>query len=52
MLEAAAPAVAACLGRFSVSMLADLLCSYAEVGVKDEELLKGAAQVRDWGVWG
>jgi hypothetical protein len=45
VLSAAAPAAVVCMQRFSVQMLGDLLCSYAEVGLKDEELLKAAAQV-------
>jgi hypothetical protein len=45
VLSAAAPAAVACMQRFSVQMLGDLLCSYAEVGIKDEDLLQAAAQV-------
>lgn len=45
VLEAAIPAATAALPRFSVQMLADMMCSYAELGIKDEGLLKAAAQV-------
>lgn len=45
MLADAAPAALNSLPRFSVGMLADLLWSYAAVGVKDDALLTAAAQV-------
>lgn len=45
VLQAAAPAAAACLARFSCGMLSDLLWSYGSVGVRDEELLNAAAEV-------
>lgn len=45
MLADAAPAALNSLPRFSVGMLADLLWSYAAVGVKDDALLSAAAQV-------
>jgi hypothetical protein len=45
VLAAAVPAVMNCMARFSVQMLADILCSYAEIGLKDDTLLQAAAQV-------
>jgi hypothetical protein len=45
VLTAAAPAAAACLERFSAGMLADMLWSYASVGVRHEALLAAAAKV-------
>lgn len=44
------------MARFSVQMLADILCSYAEIGLKDDTLLQAAAQVcssielNNWGL--
>lgn len=45
ILAAAVPAVINYMPRLSVQMLADILVSYAEVGLKDEALLAAAAQV-------
>lgn len=45
VLGAAAAPAAACLERFSLGMLADLMWSYAAVGVRDDELLAAAAKV-------
>jgi hypothetical protein len=45
VLAAAAPAAVACLPRFNTGMLADLLWSYAAVGVRDEALVDAVAQV-------
>jgi hypothetical protein len=45
VLEAAVPAVVQALPRFSVQMLADMLCSYAELGITNDSLLTTAAQV-------
>jgi hypothetical protein len=45
VLAAAAPAAVSCLERFSAGMLADMMWSYASVGVRDEALLAAAAKV-------
>jgi hypothetical protein len=45
VLTAAAPAAVACVERFSAGMLADMMWSYASVGVRDEALLAAAAKV-------
>jgi hypothetical protein len=45
VLAAAAPAAAESMERFSAGMLADMLWSYASVGVRDEALLAAAAKV-------
>jgi hypothetical protein len=45
VLTAAAPAAVACMERFSAGMLADMMWSYASVGVRDEALLAAAAKV-------
>lgn len=50
VLTAAAPAAAACLERFSMGMLADLMWAYAHVKVFDENLMQAAAQVSTNGV--
>lgn len=45
VLEAAVPAIVDALPRLNMKMLADVLCSYAELGIKDEGMLKAVAEV-------
>jgi hypothetical protein len=45
VLEAAVPAVVDALPRLNMQMLADVLYSYAVLGIKDEGMLKAVAEV-------